>query len=40
MYCSEPTSQFFYIYSVYKNPQILNLQLSGDSCKSQFVDFK
>ena len=40
MYCSEATSKSFYIYSVYKNPQILNLQLSGDSCKSQFVDFK
>ena len=40
MYRSEVTSKFFYIYSVYKNSQILNLQLSSDSCVSQYVDFK
>ena len=40
MYCSEATSKSFYIYSVHKTPQILNLQLSGDSCISQFIDFK
>ena len=40
MYYSEVTSKFFYIYSVYKNSQILSLQLSSASCVSQYIDFK
>ena len=40
MYCSEVTSKFFYIYSVYKNSQILTLQLSRTSWISQFIDFE
>ena len=40
MYYSEATSKFFYIYLAYKNSDVLNLQLSSDSCISQFIDLK
>ena len=40
MYCLEATSNFFYVYSVYKNYHILNLQLSSDSCEFQLIDLK
>ena len=40
MYILEATSKFFYIYSVYKNSQILSLQLSSASPISQLKDFK
>ena len=40
MYCSEATSDFFYIYSVYNNSKILNLQFSSASRVSQFNDFQ
>ena len=39
MYCSEVTSKLLYIYSVYRNSQILSLQLSSVSRVSQFEDF-
>ena len=40
MYFSEETSKLFYIYLVYKNSQIFNLQLSIISRVSHFEDFK
>ena len=40
MHYLEATSKFFYIYSVYKNSQILSLQLLSASCVFQFLDFK
>ena len=40
MYSLEANSEFFYVYSVYKNSQILSLQLSSASYVSQFIDFK
>ena len=40
MYCSEVTSKLFYMYLVYKNSQILSLQLSRVPRVSYFKDFE
>ena len=40
LFGSHFNSKFFYVYLVYKNYQILILQLSSVSRVSQFKDFK